>query len=170
MYPQRHFPFADQVKVIGLFAFIENHLSGLEAYVGNAAGDGLNVPGGQFMEKRVRTQNALQRLHGNPPPSVRSCDTGLCWEEAKRIRHHNGQPPLTLGCSPAFAATLILLQRLASKKSSLGGFPNSLLFNRHEVCGKCLNTVFDNLCKPFHEFVPEIVVFVTSCTNASCVQ
>jgi hypothetical protein len=53
MYPQRHLPFADQVKMISLLAFIENDLSGLEAYVGNAADNGLDVLRGQIMEKRV---------------------------------------------------------------------------------------------------------------------
>jgi hypothetical protein len=70
MNPQRHLPLSDQVKMISLFAFIENDLSGLEAYVGNAAGDGLDVLRGQIMEKRVGPQNALQSFHGDPPPSM----------------------------------------------------------------------------------------------------
>jgi hypothetical protein len=53
MYPQRHLPLADQVKMISLLAFIENDLSGLEAYVGNAADNGLDMLRGQIMEKRV---------------------------------------------------------------------------------------------------------------------
>jgi hypothetical protein len=121
MYPQCHLSFADQVKMIGLFAFPENDVSGLEAYIGNAADDGLDVLRGQIMEKRVRTQNAFQSFHGDPPPSMpsdwvfvlpatlalrldrTSADACHSWEEGYGVVRHTAPPLLPLGSSPVSA-------------------------------------------------------------------
>jgi hypothetical protein len=82
--------------MIGLFAFPENDVAGLEAYVGNAADDGLDVLRGQINEKRVLTQNALKSLHGAPPPSMGSdwvlvlpgtSASRLHWTPLARVSH-----------------------------------------------------------------------------------
>jgi len=121
MYPQCHLPFADKVKMIGLFAFPENDVSGLEAYVGNAADDGLHVLRGQINEKRVPTQNALKGFRGDPPPSMgsdwvsallatlaprlRRTSAGTCLspDEADAVTPHTAQTHLPLGSSPESA-------------------------------------------------------------------
>jgi hypothetical protein len=151
MYPQRHLPFADQVKMIGVFAFPENDVSGLEAYVGNAADDGLDVLRGHIMEKRVRTQNALQSLHGDPPPSMGSdwvfvlpatrasrlhwtfAGAGLSPAEAHAFHI---TPRRAIGCRDPLLnppSTLILLRRNTPEQNRPPCYPNSLLSDRHKV-------------------------------------
>ena len=58
---------AEEVELVGGFAAAEDVLAGVEAHIGRAADEQLQIVGLEGFEERMLGEDSLKGLHGLPP-------------------------------------------------------------------------------------------------------